>query len=98
MQSEKDLMFDNRCMKCGVRLKSDEIALYRKLIYRGAQSYSCLDCQAKYLNVTREDLEKLIEYYHRSGVCSLFAKWDDEEKKEISHDETNRTGQLSAAV
>lgn len=74
-------MLDFFCMKCGARLHTDEIALYRKLINRGARKYSCLNCQAEYLNVSREDLEKLIEYYHRTGVCSLFAKWDDETRQ-----------------
>lgn len=75
-------MSEFTCMKCGAVLKTDEIALYRKLISRGAQKYSCLNCLAEYLNVTKEDLEKLIEYYHRTGVCSLFVKWDDEDQKD----------------
>ncbi len=69
-------MIENRCRKCGAKLSSDEIALYRKLFSRAAVTYFCLDHQAEYLRVTREDLEKLIEYYHRTGVCSLFAKWE----------------------
>lgn len=69
-------MIDNRCRKCGAKLRTDEIALYRKLFSRAAVTYFCLDHQAEYLRVTRTDLEKLIEYYHRTGTCSLFAKWD----------------------
>lgn len=69
-------MIDNRCVKCGALLRTDEIALHRKLFSRAAVTYFCLDHQAEYLRVTRADLEKLIEYYHRSGTCSLFAKWE----------------------
>lgn len=73
---EEGGMIDSRCRKCGAKLASDEIALHRKLFSRAAMTYFCLDHQAEYLRVSREDLEKLIEYYHRSGKCSLFAKWE----------------------
>lgn len=69
-------MTDHLCMKCGAGLKSDEIALHRKLFSRAAKEYLCLDCQAAYLKVDRESLEKVIEQYHRSGTCVLFAKWE----------------------
>lgn len=55
---------------------SDEIALHRKLFSRAAKEYMCLDCQASYLGVTREKLEKVIEQYHKSGTCVLFAKYE----------------------
>ena len=67
-------MTDHLCMKCGNRLMSDEIALHRKLFCRAAKKYMCLDCQAEYLNLKRERLEQLIEMYHKSGTCALFAK------------------------
>ena len=54
---------------------SDEIALHRKLFNRAAKEFLCLDCQAAYLNVKREQLEELIERYHASGTCMLFAKY-----------------------
>lgn len=68
-------MTDHTCARCGARLTSDEIALFRKLFNRGATEYWCLDCQARYCNTTREQLQKLIDDFHRSGVCSLFAKY-----------------------
>ena len=74
--AQKSKMIDNRCRTCGARLAGDEIALYRKLFSRAAVTYLCLDHQAEYLRVSRQDLEKLIAYYHRTGVCSLFAKWE----------------------
>ncbi len=55
---------------------ADEIALHMKLFSRAATTFLCLDCQAAYLGVGRKDLEELIERYHRSGTCVLFAKWE----------------------
>lgn len=68
-------MTDHTCKKCQTPLMSDEIALHRKLFGLSSQSYLCLDCQADYLNVTRQRLEQVIEQYHRRGNCVLFAKW-----------------------
>lgn len=68
-------MSDYQCVKCDARLHTDEIALHRKLYGLAARKYMCLDCQAQYLSVTRERLEQVIENYHRSGTCVLFAKW-----------------------
>ena len=53
---------------------SDEIALHMKLFNRAAKEFLCLDCQAAYLNVERSKLEEVIERYHQSGTCVLFAK------------------------
>ena len=69
-------MTDHLCKTCGAGLMSDEIALHRKLFGRASQAYMCLDCQAVYLNVERGYLEKVIERYHKSGTCVLFAKWE----------------------
>ena len=76
MQDGAEKMTDHTCMKCGKNLMSDEIALHRKLFGRGAQKFMCLDCQAEYLRVSRERLENLIDMYHRTGICTLFAKKD----------------------
>ena len=65
------------CMDCGTRLTGDEIALYKKLISRGAEDYLCLDCLAEMCATTREKLEGLIAYYHRTGICTLFVKYED---------------------
>ena len=53
---------------------SDEIALHMKLFNRAAKEFLCLDCQAVYLSVERSQLEAVIERYHQSGTCVLFAK------------------------
>lgn len=67
---------DHLCKTCKAGLTSDEIALHMKLFSRAAKTFMCLDCQAEYLNVERGQLEELIERYHRSGTCVLFAKWE----------------------
>ena len=59
------------CITCGRPLEKDEVALTKKLIYRGATQYLCIDCLAKKFEVTREDLEKKIEEFRQLG-CTLF--------------------------
>ena len=46
-------MTNHACMRCGARLHSDEIALYRKIVCRGATQYLCLDCLAADIPTTR---------------------------------------------
>lgn len=70
-------MTEHRCRQCGSFLTSDEIALSMKLQGKQTRSYFCLDCQANYSNTTRQRLQQLLETYHRSGICSLFAKNPD---------------------
>lgn len=69
-------MGDHYCKRCGANLKSDEIALHMKLFSKASKEFMCLDCQAEYLRLNRGCLEKIIERYHRSGTCVLFAKYD----------------------
>lgn len=61
-------------MKCGAELCSDEMALYKKLVFRGATEFLCLDCLAGEMRTSRERLQSVIDYYHRTGICCLFAK------------------------
>lgn len=60
------------CRRCGAALFYDDVALYRKLVLRSATSFLCLDCLAADLNTTRDKLEALIDYYRKSGQCTLF--------------------------
>ena len=60
-----------RCQKCERELEADEIALYMKMINRGAEEFMCIDCLADELSVSREYLEKRIVQFRRSG-CTLF--------------------------
>ncbi len=60
------------CMKCGAPLFDDDIAIYRKLVFRGAEEFWCIDCLAEHFGCTREAVENLIAYYRQSGKCTLF--------------------------
>lgn len=62
----------NTCYKCGAPLSSDDIAIYQKLVTRNAQEFLCIDCLALYYNTTREVIEEQIDYYRKSGKCTLF--------------------------
>lgn len=59
------------CKQCGKLLKSDEAAIYRRLIYRDAQEFLCIACLAKELGVTTEIIEEKIRYFKQIG-CTLF--------------------------
>jgi len=76
MQGGNCEVIEHLCTTCRAKLMSDEIALHRKLFGKAAREFLCLDCQAAYLGVERERLEKTIEMYHKSGSCTLFAKWE----------------------
>lgn len=60
------------CRQCGAALNLDEIAIYKKLVFRAAEEFLCLDCLAEKLRCPREELEKRIRYYRESGECTLF--------------------------
>lgn len=59
------------CKKCQKPLKSDEIAIYRKMVLRCAEEFLCIDCLAEYLGVSRAAIEERIEFFRKSG-CALF--------------------------
>ena len=63
---------EHKCMRCGKELKSDEIALYRKLIWREASEYLCIECLAGDLSSTPERLGQLIDYFRTKQKCCLF--------------------------
>ncbi|HEX3077395.1 MAG TPA: hypothetical protein VHQ24_11085 [Lachnospiraceae bacterium] len=60
------------CRECGSVLKSDEIAIYLKLVTRNAKDFLCIDCLGKKLKCGREPIEERIKYYRESGNCTLF--------------------------
>lgn len=60
------------CKECSSPLFDDDIAVFRKLVFRGADEFACIDCLAKSLGCTRGAIEKLIAYYRESGKCTLF--------------------------
>ena len=59
------------CQTCGRPLTTDEIAVTKKLINRGATSFYCVDCLAAYFAVTSDDIRERIAYFRASG-CMLF--------------------------
>ena len=61
----------NTCKQCGAPLGGDDIAIYRKLVYRGAQEFLCIDCLAAYFQCPRAEIEKRIRWYRESGQCTL---------------------------
>ena len=58
-------------MQCGGKLSSDEIAIYRRLIYRDAEEYLCKTCLAEKMKTTEAEIEKKIEHFKKMG-CTLF--------------------------
>ena len=64
-------MNEETCMKCGRKLKRDEIALTKKLINRGATEFMRLTCLAEHFKVSEERLEEKIQHFKDSG-CTLF--------------------------
>ena len=62
---------EHKCLRCGKNLKSDEIALYRKLIWREASEYLCIECLAGDLSSTPERLGQLIDYFRTKQKCCL---------------------------
>lgn len=63
------------CKECGKELLGDEIALYKRMISKGAQSFLCITCLAKFFGCSEELLYKKIEHFKKSG-CMLFADAD----------------------
>ena len=59
------------CASCGAPLSRDEIAVTKKLINRGARSFYCVSCLAKYFDVTPQDILDRIVYFKQTG-CTLF--------------------------
>ena len=59
------------CIRCDKGLTGDEIAIYRRLIYRDAEEYMCKACLAKYLGVPEEVIDARIVYFKKIG-CTLF--------------------------
>jgi len=62
-----------RCVKCGIALSDDEIALHKKLINRGAEEHLCIGCLASHFSVSVDSLYKKIKQFKDDG-CTLFVK------------------------
>ncbi len=59
------------CKQCGRTLVPDEIAIYKRLVNRGATEYLCLTCFAEKYRVTEEQLHEKIRFFRNMG-CTLF--------------------------
>ena len=59
------------CKQCDKKLRNDDMAIYRRLIYRDAEEFLCRDCLAKYLGVNTAVIEQRIAYFKKIG-CTLF--------------------------
>ena len=70
-------MAERYCIRCEETLTADDIALFRKLICREAEEYMCIGCLAKDLDFPRKKLDDLVDFFHRTGVCCLFPKYDE---------------------
>ncbi len=69
-------MMVHECIRCEEALTADDIALFRKLICREAEEYMCISCLAEDLGIPRQKLDELVDYYHRTGICCLFPKYE----------------------
>ena len=60
-----------RCVRCGAPLVKDDIAMTRKMINRGAESFFCLSCLADHFELTEDILREKIREFKAMG-CTLF--------------------------
>ena len=60
-----------KCKSCARELLADEIAIYKRLINRGAAEFECKECLAKTLKLSVEDIDRKIDFFKRHG-CTLF--------------------------
>ena len=61
-----------RCVRCGAPLVKDDIAMTRKMINRGAESFYCLSCLADHFELTEDILREKIREFKAMG-CTLFS-------------------------
>ena len=60
-----------RCVRCGAPLVKDDIAMTRKMINRGAETFYCLPCLADHFELTEDILREKIKEFRAMG-CTLF--------------------------
>ncbi|NLP16856.1 MAG: hypothetical protein GX379_07455 [Clostridiales bacterium] len=61
-----------KCKNCHKELIRDEIAIYLRLVNRGAKEYLCIPCLADYFKCEEEDIYLRIERLKTMG-CTLFS-------------------------
>ena len=60
-----------RCVRCGAILEKDDIAITRKMVNRGAESFYCVSCLADHFELTVDILREKIREFKAMG-CTLF--------------------------
>ncbi len=60
------------CFRCGQTLSADEIAIYRRMVNRGAETFLCIPCLAEHFQVSEALIFEKIEHFRAMG-CTLFA-------------------------
>ncbi|NLY47770.1 MAG: hypothetical protein GX059_01920 [Clostridiales bacterium] len=63
---------NKRCKKCDKVLVRDEIAIYLKLVNRGAKEYLCIPCLAEYFKCSEDVIHERIKQLRDMG-CTLFS-------------------------
>ena len=58
------------CRTCGAPLHDDDIAIYRKLVYRGAEDFLCIQCLADYFNVPKRGKLKSASAITAKAACA----------------------------
>jgi biotin operon repressor len=64
--------YNTRCKKCNKVLVRDEIAIYLRLVNRGAKEYLCIPCLAEYFKCSEQDIHDRIKRLKDMG-CTLFS-------------------------
>ena len=64
-------MEELRCKTCGAPLDRDDIGATKKLVNRGATSFYCVGCLAKFFSVEESLIRRKIEEFRHAG-CTLF--------------------------
>lgn len=64
-------MPQDKCKICGNILDKDEIAVYKRMVNRGATEYMCIKCFAIKFEVTEKAIKDKIEHFKKMG-CTLF--------------------------
>lgn len=59
------------CKQCNKKLERDEIAIYLRLVNRGAKEYLCIPCLASYFKCGEADIRARIVSLRAMG-CTLF--------------------------
>lgn len=59
------------CQNCGCALCADEVALYKRVVNRGATRFSCIHCLSAYFEVNEDLLREKIQEFKNMG-CTLF--------------------------